>query len=119
LVLQTAPLWPRKVPTQSPVHSLSIGLPSLQLEMSKKLPSGRIGEKERWVTGLVWPGATSGVDFGGTDIKSYKMRSLVVICTSAPRCGPREGLYEQVLAGLQIHVAFLITGPFSLLLFGK
>ena len=35
LVLQTAPLCPRKVPIQSPVHSLNIGLPSLQLETIK------------------------------------------------------------------------------------
>lgn len=34
-VHQTAPLCPRNVPIQSPVHSLSIGLPSLQLETSK------------------------------------------------------------------------------------
>lgn len=35
LLLQTAPLWPIKVPTQSPVHSLSIGLPSLQLDINR------------------------------------------------------------------------------------
>lgn len=34
-VHHTAPLWPRKVPIQSPVHSLSIGFPSLQLETRK------------------------------------------------------------------------------------
>jgi len=34
-VLHTAPLCPRKVPIQSPVHSLNMGLPSLQLETNK------------------------------------------------------------------------------------
>lgn len=38
-VLQTAPLWPRKVPIQSPVHSLNIGFPSLQLETNRNDPS--------------------------------------------------------------------------------
>lgn len=38
-VLQTAPLWPRKVPIQSPVHSLNIGFPSLQLDTKRKVPS--------------------------------------------------------------------------------
>lgn len=38
-VLQTAPLWPRKVPIQSPVHSLNIGFPSLQLDTRRKVPS--------------------------------------------------------------------------------
>ena len=35
LVLHTAPLCPMKVPIQSPVHSLNIGFPSLQLDTSK------------------------------------------------------------------------------------
>ena len=39
LLLQTAPLWPMKVPIQSPVHSRSIGLPSLQLEINTYVPS--------------------------------------------------------------------------------
>ncbi len=33
LLLQTAPLCPMKVPIQSPVHSRSMGFPSLQLEI--------------------------------------------------------------------------------------
>jgi len=68
-VLQTAPLWPRKVPIQSPVHSRNIGFPSLQLDTRRKVPSSWIGEKERCVMGRVWPGATRGVDFKGVDIK--------------------------------------------------
>lgn len=81
-VLQTAPLWPRKVPIQSPVHSLSIGLPSLQLEMSKYERSSWRAENERWVTGRVWPDATSGVDFGAKDIKKV----VVIRRAAAPRC---------------------------------
>ena len=77
LALHTAPLWPRKVPIQSPVHSLSIGLPSLQLEMSRKVPSSWMGENERCVIGRVWPGATSGVDF----------KWLVMGNRRAARCG--------------------------------
>ena len=34
LLDHTAPLWPKKVPIQSPVHSRNIGFPSLQLDMS-------------------------------------------------------------------------------------
>jgi hypothetical protein len=77
LVLQTAPLWPRKVPIQSPVHSRSIGLPSLQEETRRYVLSSRIGEKARWVTGRVWPGATSGTAFGGADMSERSMR---VVC---------------------------------------
>ena len=67
--LHTAPLWPgmwRKidqgreagcapinVPIQSPVQSLSIGLPSLQLEMSRYVPSSWRDENDSWVTGRV------------------------------------------------------------------
>ena len=39
LLLHTAPLCPIKVPIQSPVHSRSMGFPSLQLEMSTYVPS--------------------------------------------------------------------------------
>lgn len=46
---------PIKVPIQSPVQSLSIGLPSLQLEMRTKLPSSWRGENASWVTGRVCP----------------------------------------------------------------
>ena len=35
LVDHTAPLCPTNVPIQSPVHSRSIGFPSLQLEMRR------------------------------------------------------------------------------------
>jgi len=95
-VLQTAPLCPRKVPIQSPVHSLSIGFPSLQLETSKYVPSSWIGEKERCVTGRVWPGATRGVDLMGWDIKSFKSRrwrgKLVV---SRDRGAPRTSREEE------------------------
>jgi hypothetical protein len=65
LVLQTAPLWPRKVPIQSPVHSRSIGFPSLHPEMRRYDLSSSAPEKERWVTGRVCPGATRGTTFGG------------------------------------------------------
>ena len=65
LLLHTAPLWPMNVPIQSPVHSRSIGLPSLQLDMSTYVLSSWRGEKERCVTGRVWPGATSGTALGG------------------------------------------------------
>jgi len=68
LVLQTAPLCPTNVPIQSPVHSRSIGFPSLQLDMSRYVPSSRRGEKERWVTGRVCPGATSGTALCGADM---------------------------------------------------
>lgn len=60
LLLQTAPLWPMKVPIQSPVHSRSMGFPSLQLEINTNVPSSWRGEKDRWVTGRVCPGATRG-----------------------------------------------------------
>lgn len=79
LVHHTAPLWPRKVPIQSPVHSLSMGLPSLQLETSKYVLSSRIGEKERWVTGRVWPGATRGTAFGWEVISRKEERCEVVV----------------------------------------
>lgn len=65
LLLHTAPLWPMNVPIQSPVHSRSIGFPSLQLDMSTYVLSSWRAEKERCVTGRVWPGATSGTALGG------------------------------------------------------
>ena len=67
-VLQTAPLCPTNVPIQSPVHSRNIGFPSLQLDMSRYVPSSNSGEKERCVIGRVCPGATSGTALGGADI---------------------------------------------------
>ena len=61
LTHHTAPLCPKKVPTQSPVFPcLSIGFPSLQAE-SKKYPSCVIPEKSKSTTGRVWPVHVSGV----------------------------------------------------------
>jgi hypothetical protein len=68
LACHTAPLWPRKVPIQSPVHSRSIGFPSLQPLISRYVPSASAGENARCVTGRVCPGATSGTALYGTDI---------------------------------------------------
>ena len=79
-VLQTAPLWPRKVPIQSPVHSLNIGFPSLQLDTRRKVPSSWIGEKERCVMGRVWPGATRGVDLKWVDIRTKKRKIQIGVC---------------------------------------
>lgn len=85
LLLQTAPLCPMKVPIQSPVHSRSMGFPSLQLEMRTYLPSSCSGEKERWVTGRVCPGATRGTDFGcSAAICRY---GALVSCVSCAGCG--------------------------------
>lgn len=72
-VLQTAPLCPTNVPTQSPVHSRSIGFPSLQLEIMRYVPSSWSAEKLRCVTGRVWPGATSGT---GRDIVCRVFREV-------------------------------------------
>ena len=103
-VLQTAPLCPTNVPTQSPVHSLNIGFPSLQLEIRRYVPSSCSAEKFRCVTGRVWPGATRGtgrdivvVLFVKTDAKTQaktdkyddkKMRTFVCVDTGALRSGP-------------------------------
>jgi len=65
------------VPIQSPVHSRNIGLPSLQLEIKRNVPSSWIGEKERCVIGRVWPGATRGVDFNWADIKSWRLLKIL------------------------------------------
>ena len=52
--------------------------------------SSRIPEKERWVTGRVWPGATRGTDLVGVNIKlAYGVlwggRPVVVEKQGAPR----------------------------------
>jgi hypothetical protein len=53
LALHTAPLWPKNVPTQSPTQSRSMGLPSLQLDSSRNVPSSCLSEYSKCTTGRV------------------------------------------------------------------